>query len=384
MRADVVVVGAGPAGCTAARRLAERGARVVLLDRCRLPRVKVCGGGLVARAVEHLGVDISPAVERACRVVEVRLPGSGRTIVCRRQTPIVSMTTRADLDRLLAERACDAGVVLRAPCAALGTEATATDVAVATEDGTIRCGLVIAADGATGTVARAGFGAVHRAAPALELELPASDRLMDRFADRARFDFGIVPGGYGWVFPKRDHLSIGVLSTRRGQAHLGAALRAYLDGIGVGQGAARARGYVIPMRPAGPPWVRRRVLAVGDAAGLVDPLTAEGISSAVISGSLAAAAIEQGGLNPDRAGRIYARSLRRDVLRGLRLSGLIARLVYAPPRLQHAVYLSAGPLLAQAILHITAGVAPTRSLLRVMAQALWPSAGVGRPALTTP
>jgi geranylgeranyl reductase family protein len=382
MRPDVVVIGAGPAGSTAARLLAARGLRVVLLERCRLPRVKTCGGGLVSRAVEQLGTDIAPVVERECRVVEVRLPGSGRSIVCRRETPIVSMTTRADLDLLLATRACEAGATLRAPCAALAIEASRTDVAVTTDAGTLRCALVVAADGATGTAARAGFGAVRHAAPALELELPVADRILERFADRARFDFGIVPGGYGWVFPKRDHLSIGVLSTLRGPAPLGQTLSAYLRGLGLGYADARPRGYVIPIRPAGRPWIRQRVLAIGDAAGLVDPLTAEGISGAVLSARLAADAIAQDPLNPDAVERIYARALRLGVLRGLRLSALIARLVYTP-RLQRAVYVSAGPLLAQAILDHSTGLAPTRSVLRALVGAFRPGGVADRPVLTT-
>jgi flavin-dependent dehydrogenase len=337
MRTDVAVIGAGPAGATAARLLAEHGLRVVLLERCRLPRVKTCGGGLVARTLAHLGTDISPVVERACHTVEVRLRGSGRTIVCRRETPIVSMTTRADLDLLLATRAAEAGAVLRAPCAV----------------------------------------------PAVELEVPVPDRVLERFVDRAQFDFGIVPGGYGWVFPKQDHLSIGVLSTRRGSAHLGQALAAYLHQLGIGAGGARPRGYVIPIRPAGRPWIRHRVMAVGDAAGLVDPLTAEGISSAVLSARLATTAVVRGELNPDRIEPLYARGLRSHVLGGLRLAGLIAQLVYARQSVQRAVYVSAGPLLARAILDLSTGVPPARSVLRALGRALRPGTVARQPAVLT-
>jgi flavin-dependent dehydrogenase len=256
-------------------------------------------------------------------------------------------------------------------------------VRVTTDDGTLHCALVIAADGATGTVSRAGFGTVRHAVPAVELEVPVPDRVLERFVDRAQFDFGIVPGGYGWVFPKQDHLSIGVLSTRRGSAHLGQALAAYLHQLGIGAGGARPRGYVIPIRPAGRPWIRHRVMAVGDAAGLVDPLTAEGISSAVLSARLATTAVVRGELNPDRIEPLYARGLRSHVLGGLRLAGLIAQLVYARQSVQRAVYVSAGPLLARAILDLSTGVPPARSVLRALGRALRPGTVARQPAVLT-
>jgi flavin-dependent dehydrogenase len=101
-----------------------------------------------------------------------------------------------------------------------------------------------------------------------------------------------------------------------------------------------------------PPWVRGRIVAVGDAAGLVDPLTAEGISPAIRSGRLAAEAILDADLRPDYVDRLYEQRLRRQVLPTLRASRLLAHLVYAQP-LQRVVYRTIGQRLARAILQTT-------------------------------
>lgn len=370
MRCDVAVVGAGPAGSTAARFLAERGLHVTLLERYRLPRTKTCGGGLVMRARRSLLTDVSPAIERECRSVEVRLPGSPHAVVCRRDAPIISMTMRAPLDHLLAERARDAGALLLAPRAVEGVTADSRGVTLQTSGGVIHCRLVVAADGCTGTIARQVFGALRQAAPALEVEIPAPDRVLARLGDRARFDFGIAPRGYGWVFPKQDHLSVGIVSLRRGGVSLPRTLMTYLHALGLRLGQAAPRGSVVPIRPAGPPWLRQRILPVGDAAGLVDPLTAEGISGAVLSARIAAAAIAKGDLNPDRIERFYRYRLGRTLLRTLRMSRVLARLVYAPANLQRAVYSTAGSALAELVLDLTTGAAPWPTVVRTMRREL--------------
>jgi len=370
MRCDVAVVGAGPAGSTAARFLAERGLRVVLLERHRLPRPKTCGGGLVLRARRSLLTDVSPAIEREGRTVEARLPGNPHAVVCRREAPVISMTQRAPLDHLLAERAVDAGALLHAPRAVEGVTAEARGVTVDTSGGAIHCRLVVTADGCTGMIARQVFGVLRQAAPALEVEIAASDRVLARVGERARFDFGVAPHGYGWVFPKRDHLSVGVVSLRRGGVSLPRTLTTYLRALGLRLGRATPRGSVVPIRPAGPPWIRHRVLPIGDAAGLVDPLTAEGISGAVLSARIAAAAIAKADLNPDRIERFYRHRLSRTLLRTLRMSRFLARFVYAPANLQRAVYTTAGSALAELVLDLTTGAAPWRTVLRTMRREL--------------
>jgi geranylgeranyl reductase family protein len=364
MTYDVVVVGAGPAGATAAFHLARAGARVALVERETLPRHKTCGGGLVARALRWLPAPVSGVTERVCHEITVGLLPRRWTLRFRRTEPLVTMTMRPALDRLLAEAAAGAGADLRTGCPVTGVEPEGRSVRLATAGGPLRAALVVAADGATGPVGRAGGWDVRRTAiPALELEAEVDDATMERFAGSARFDFGLPPEGYAWIFPKAAHLSIGVLSTRRGARGLSEALAEYLRHHGISPRRVARHGYLIPIRPARGPLVRRGLVAVGDAAGLVDPLTAEGISFAALSGRLAAEALVAGGLDERRTRARYQRAVARHIRPALRAARVLARIVYGPFWLQKAVYRTVGTRLGDAVADVAAGTPWYRAAL---------------------
>jgi flavin-dependent dehydrogenase len=247
------------------------------------------------------------------------------------------------------------GAELLSPCRVTGIETDGATVRLATDRGPLSAAFVVAADGATGTLAKAaGWDAARSAIPALELEASVDQDTFARFAGTAWFDFGIPSAGYAWVFPKARHLSIGVLSTRRGRGALTHSLQIYLDRLGIVPRAAERHGYVIPIRPVRAPLVRNRTIAVGDAAGLADPLTAEGISYAALSARLAAEALLGGTLDEERVRVHYTRALRRQVFPGLRAARLLARVVYGP-RLQHLLYRTVGDKLADAVADVTLG-----------------------------
>lgn len=292
----MLVVGAGPAGSATALRLARAGARVLLADRARFPRDKPCGGGLTGRALRHAPCAVEPVVEHAVDRFRIRLR-YGWSFTRRHHEPLVLMTQRRRLDLHLAEQAAAAGADFRDGCRVAGLEPRETHVLARVGGEPVRADLLVGADGANGTVARAaGLGEGIVAGVALEGNLGYEHLDPARLAGTAAIELGIVAGGYGWAFPKGDHANLGV----GGWASEGPRLRAHLarlaEAWGVPPGAlGEVRGHRLPMRlPGAPPPQRGRVLLVGDAAGLVDPLSGDGIYEAFVSAELAAEAILTG------------------------------------------------------------------------------------------
>jgi geranylgeranyl reductase family protein len=286
------VVGAGPAGSTAAFRLARAGARVLLVDKARFPRDKPCGGGLTVRALRLLPFSVAPVVEDEVHVFELGL-GYRRRFERRTREPVVVMTQRRRLDAFLVEQAQEAGAEFRDGTTADGIDAT----------------VVIGADGVNGSFARSA-GHVHEVA--LEANVPYGPVSRARYAGRAVVEFGVVPGGYGWVFPKGDHVNVGV----GGWLHQGPHLRQHLARLcrahRIQEDALTdVRGYRLPLRRPGFTPANGRTALVGDAAGLVDPVSGDGIYEAFLSAQLAAEnALEIIGGRADDF-RPYAAKLRR-------------------------------------------------------------------------
>jgi len=246
--------------------------------------------------------------------------------------------------------------VLHAPCRVKEIATIGRRVRLGSEHGAMWADFVVAADGALSDVARlAGWPDDRRSIPALEYEITVDDATFERLAGEPRFDVGTVPHGYAWVFPKAAHLSVGVLSTRRGTRDLREQLDHYLRLVGiVAPLDVKRHGFVIPVRPRSGPLVRERVVLAGDAAGFADPLTAEGISYAIRSGQLAGEAIVQAEGDEARARDRYHAELAREILPELRASRLVAAALYDYPRVrrwlfrrygQSGVEMLAGPLL---------------------------------------
>jgi geranylgeranyl reductase family protein len=303
-RFDVAVVGAGPAGSATAIRLASAGAKVVLLDRARFPRDKPCGGGLTGRALRHAPCSLDPVVEHVVDRFRIRLR-YGRSFTRRHPQPLVLMTQRRRLDLHLAEQAAAAGAELRDGVRVADVQPESAGVTARMDGRVVRADVLVGADGANGIVARAaglGDGVVHGVA--LEANVSYERLPRDRVESTAVIELGVVPGGYGWVFPKGDHANLGV----GGWGSEGPRLRDHLARLarmhGVDTGELRdLRGHRLPMRRLGATPASGRVLLVGDAAGLVDPLSGDGMYEAFVSGKLAAEAILDGDLDA-YAGRL--------------------------------------------------------------------------------
>jgi geranylgeranyl reductase family protein len=354
---DVVVIGGGPAGANAALFAASGGLRTALIERESLPRYKTCGGGACARAWRHLPADFVAPIEREFRDVEMRFLDRGQSFVVHRDAPIVSMTMRADLDHALVEAARRAGVDVLTPCSVTSIANGTENVLLETSSGRIRADFVVAADGATGACARlAGWTSTLATIPALEAEVRVSSAEFAHFAPRAVFDFGTIEHGYAWIFPKREHLSIGILTMKRGSAHLREALSGYLAACGVREVTSiEHHGFVIPVAPRTDGFARGRVLLAGDAAGFADPLTGEGISIAMHSGKLAAEAILEHPRDPRRVAAHYERRVGHEIVRDLKWARVLARILYGRPKLTQKLFDHAGQALCEGVADVVTG-----------------------------
>jgi geranylgeranyl reductase family protein len=332
---DVVVVGAGPAGSTAAREIASRGASVLLLDRAKFPRDKPCGGGVTIRCANLLPFSIEPVVEDVITGARMQVRDR-REVVRDAREPLTYMTQRRRLDAFLVEQAQAAGVEFRD-----GEGVTSVlrngdgTYAIGTRGGTQVCArVVIGADGANGVVGnRLGYEAAATAAVALEGNFPYPDGVPERWRHRVALHFGRYPGGYGWVFPKGDHVNVGVGGWKSVmgtdlRTHLAEVCRVYGFDIDT---LENLRGHHLPMQRRGMVMAAAGSAVVGDAAGLVDPLSGEGIYAALTSGAAVAPAVED-----YLAGRVdtlagYQLGLERGLLREVDASTALMDIFHAFP-----------------------------------------------------
>ena len=286
---DVIVVGAGPGGSTAAYDLAQAGADVLLLDRAQFPRDKPCGGGVLVSAVKLLPYSLDPVTEQTITTFRVRYRRTWE-FEHHYDAPLAIMTQRARLDAYMVEQAVGAGAEFRDSSAVRGIEQSTVTLA---NGDSHSAGVIIAADGANGIVRRALGLRRLRGAVALEGNAARhSDAVSSdpgaRWTNAVGLELGSVSGGYGWVFPKGDHCNVGVggypsaASTLKQELGLYAACESF-DGSTL----TNLRAHHLPLRDPDSALVHGPVAFVGDAAGLVDPLSGEGIGNAIRSAQLA-------------------------------------------------------------------------------------------------
>ncbi len=331
-RRDVIVVGAGPAGSTAARRLALAGRDVLLLEKFELDRRKSCAGGISPRAANALDFPIDSVVEH--RVSAYTFSYRARAFHAPESVDVnISMVRRSRFDRLLAEKAAEAGAEVRPRCPVEEVREEGGGVAVRTGDEWHRASALIGADGATGVVGRLlnlARNVRRGAAVEGEVRVPALQLLTAQGS--IQFDMGALPGGYRWIFPKGDHLNVGSCTTQEKVRtvkpscleflELHPVLREYSD--------LTMTGAPLPCLNAPCALNTRRAVVCGDAAGLVDPLTAEGIQYAIESGVLAAETVD-GFLRGGQSLDVYTERVIRTAFVEISIAEKFARLLLNHP-----------------------------------------------------
>lgn len=364
MHYDIAIVGAGVAGANAAYHAARAGARVAVIEQHPLPRYKTCGGGVLPRAASLLPFAIQECAEQLCHTVDLHFHRTPLHLTLRRETPLIYMTMRERLDHRLLEAALAAGAESYAPCRVESVEQRGGKVRIHAEGNTLTADFLIACDGVASNCAKsAGWSGRLPLIPACEWEVTTYPEIQSFYQHRARLDFDTVPNGYGWVFPKGKHLSVGVGAFGSGRFSGQTVLNDYLKQLNIPVIGVEKHGYALPRHPRRDGFARGRVLLAGDAAGLLDPLTGEGISFALMSGQLAVRALAATGFDPARAGPAYERLLAERIVSEIRLADRLARLFYGHPRLARWLLHRYGPAFAAAMASLFLGERSYRQLL---------------------
>ncbi len=362
---DAIVVGAGPGGASAAQRLATAGLRVLLLEKDKMPRYKPCGGGLTAKVRPALDFDFSPAIEMTLLQGSVAFHSERLRV----QAPAGWCVMRDKFDALLAARAVDAGAELRDAQPVTHVAFDDAGTTVSTRGETLRAAFVVGADGVNGIVRRAaGLPPHRRMGVAIEAEMDAPSTALDEWRHTLHLDFGALPWGYAWIFPKAEHLSVGVGDLMRpGHAtDLRAELARYIASEpSLREARARfTRGHRVPLGGQYGRYHAPRAVLVGDAAGLVDPFTAEGIYYAIKSGQIAAEEIVRGLARGVFELSTYTDRINREINTDFHYAWALTQIFYRMPHLSFRMFAKSAAI-QQAVAQIADGTTYRHTLRQV-------------------
>ena len=256
--------------------------RVALIEARRTPRYKSCAGGIPIRTEAALDFPIADVVEDTVSGLDITYLGR-RGFQRDAGRPIARMVMRDRFDALLLEKAREAGATVYEGIPVRDVVRDGNRFRVQAGESSLSCTLVAGADGANSRVGRAlGLGLGLFENVALEAEVCASATALQRWRGLIDLDLGYRPWGYAWVFPKAERLSIGLVLPQGAGGQLRADLDGYLSRLGLADAQVeRLVGHKIPARRGHEPLAGEGALLVGDAAGLTDEFTEEGIYYAV-------------------------------------------------------------------------------------------------------
>ena len=353
---DVAIIGSGPAGGIASTRLAKSGLKTVLFEKDKFPRRKVCAGGVVKRALALLPDDLDYPVERRCDTFELRYH-SPDLVFRESRDNIVTMVDRKAFDFSLVSYSANKGVEIFDEIEISALEPQKDAVQIVSGKKTFSASYVILAEGANARLANHFWDDDRELAPAVEVDVFSSQDKLAPFMAAARLDLGLIPGGYGWIFPKNDHLSVGAgifFGTKKG---LSVAFDDYLKKLGFADqfDIRNRKGFVIPVKPRGGPFMKDRILLTGDAAGFADPITAEGITYALSSGTAAADAVSQGASDEAKVFELYHKQIEDNIVHELNAALKFPKLIYSSSMLRSLLFRQYGERICRGMVDIIEG-----------------------------
>ena len=316
----VAVLGGGPAGAVAAARLAAAGLNTILLDE-KLAWEKPCGGGITYKAYSQYPFLIENSTPKKV-ITRTTLTESREGSVTMNLTRPLLIYSRLNLNRMLLERAEGSGAQIEKE-RVTGLERSGSRWQVRTRRGTIEADYCVVATGARNPLKNVGT------------QWTASDTMYALGyyvpGDRDHVDIQFFPQfeGYIWSFPRCGHMSVGICGKGEPAAGLRKRLESWMAERGLPTRDATFFGHMIPALER-PSWSRNRVsgdgwVAVGDAAGLVDPVTGEGIYYAVRSGDLAAQTVLNENHAPQEKHRVYRSALHGEFIEDLAFGAGLAK-----------------------------------------------------------
>ncbi|MGK7918991.1 MAG: geranylgeranyl reductase family protein [Trichodesmium sp.] len=284
---DCIIVGAGPAGGTAAYHLAKKGRSVLVIEKESLPRIKACGGGVSPAIAQWFDFDLTPAI--SLKVNKIRYTWKLEDPV-ETDLPIPMWMVKRDVfDHFLMQKATEQGAELREQTEVTGIEFKSDHWEVKTNKEPVTGRYLIAADGAKGPMAKwLGFKESKKR-QSMVFEAPLNDSNQN-----ATFEFGSVKNGNIWGFPKADSFSINIATFRGGEPkNLSQDLMEYLKQIGLSANQNQFLEHPISLWDGDKNLHTQNAVLAGEAASLSDPLSAEGIRPSIFSGVKAAEAIDK-------------------------------------------------------------------------------------------
>ena len=333
---DVIVIGAGPAGCIAAYYLAKAGLNVLILEKFKLPRVKPCAGGLTFKARQAIPFDVSPKVSIEATGGILTYHGK-QTLKVELDKPLASLVNRDEFDHFLLKQALKAGAKVLENTRMLSLSQDDGKVAVKTANAIWQARFLVGADGVYSQTAKMlGLLPDREMGYAVEAEFQVPQTVLESMTGYVTIDFGAIRNGYGWIFPKKDHLSVGLFhSFSDGSSALRHDLFAFIRT----QSALRSykvlsmRGHHEPMGGKPADLHKGRCLLVGDAANLADAWMGEGLYYAISSGQLAAKSIIQAIRSSTSDLSEYSAKVNAGIVSQLYHARRIARVLYRMPGL---------------------------------------------------